>query len=99
MARWWRTPAPRRGSVARWRSDRPAKVRSYCTDQDATGFEHRAPTTPERAAEIIIRGMRSNRKRTIVGSDARLLMIAGRLFPMATLHLATREWRQTQRRR
>ena len=40
-----------------------------------------AATTPERAAEIIVRGIKSRKSRIVIGSDARLLSFFARLFP------------------
>lgn len=40
-----------------------------------------AATTPEQAAETIVRGIKARRARIIIGSDAKLLSIFARLFP------------------
>lgn len=44
-------------------------------------FNSIAATTPEKAAAVIIRGMRKSKVRVLIGSDARLLDIIQRLFP------------------
>ncbi len=38
-------------------------------------------TTPEQAAEIIVNGIKTRNPRILVGADARLLSLIGRLFP------------------
>lgn len=38
-------------------------------------------TTPEQAAEIIVNGIKTRNPRILIGSDARLLSLIGRLFP------------------
>lgn len=38
-------------------------------------------TTPERAAEIIVGGIKARSPRILIGSDSRLLSLIGRLFP------------------
>ncbi len=40
-----------------------------------------AATTPERAAEIIVKGIKSRRTRIVIGNDAKLLSIFARIFP------------------
>jgi short-subunit dehydrogenase len=40
-----------------------------------------AATTPEQAAETIVKGIKSRKSRIIIGSDARLLSFFARLFP------------------
>ena len=40
-----------------------------------------AATTPEQAAEIIVKGIKARRPRIVIGSDARLLSAFARLFP------------------
>lgn len=40
-----------------------------------------ARTTPEQAAEIIVKGIKARQSRIVIGSDARALSFFGRLFP------------------
>ncbi len=49
----------------------------------AAEFERMARTTPERAAQVILAGVRRNRSRILIGPDARLLHGLLRLFPVA----------------
>jgi hypothetical protein len=49
----------------------------------AARFEQYAALTPLEAADEILRGVRKNRARILVGRDARLLALLVRLFPVA----------------
>jgi short-subunit dehydrogenase len=55
--------------------------------EDAEYFERRARTSPERAAEVIVRGIERGRARIYVGEDAWVLAIARRLAPRLTLRM------------
>lgn len=44
-------------------------------------FDRTAKTTPEHAAHTIIKGIRSRKKRILIGQDAKLLDFVARLFP------------------
>lgn len=46
-------------------------------------FEKAAPTTPEQAAETIIRGMERSQHRVLIGPDARMIDWVTRLFPVS----------------
>ena len=46
-----------------------------------SGFDQIARTTPEKAAETIVNGIIKNKKRILIGFDARLVDWAQRLFP------------------
>lgn len=46
-----------------------------------TNFNENAPTTAEEAADTILRGVVRNKRRIIVGKDARKMDIISRLFP------------------
>ncbi len=64
----------------------------YCThdDQKKTHdevielFNKSAITTSDRAARIIISGIKKNKKRLIIGIDAKFLCFVSRLFPVTT---------------
>jgi NAD(P)-dependent dehydrogenase (short-subunit alcohol dehydrogenase family) len=49
----------------------------------AAEFEKNAPTTPEQAAETIIRGMERRQHRVLIGSDAKFIDWMVRLFPVS----------------
>lgn len=49
----------------------------------AAEFEKSAPTTPEQAAETIIRGMERRQHRVLIGSDAKFIDWMVRLFPVS----------------
>ncbi|MCL6270225.1 SDR family NAD(P)-dependent oxidoreductase [Sansalvadorimonas sp. 2012CJ34-2] len=51
-------------------------------DKAAQRFEEMATISPERAAQVIINGILSNRKRIFIGPDTRLIDIASRLLPV-----------------
>ena len=40
-----------------------------------------AKTTPEKAAEVIIKGIKSKNPRILIGSDARQISLVQRMFP------------------
>lgn len=52
-------------------------------DRETVGrrFEQLARTTPEQAARAIIEGVRNNRRRVLIGTDARIIDLVQRLFP------------------
>lgn len=60
------------------------------TDLGATqrAFEKAFRTTPEAAAETILRAVRRNKRRVLVGADARAIDLVQRLFPAAYQRLA-----------
>jgi len=45
-------------------------------------FEKAARTTPEQAAEVIVRGMERGQHRVLIGADARFIDLVVRLFPV-----------------
>lgn len=51
-------------------------------DQMNANFDDNAPTTPERAAEIILNGTAKGKRRIIVGPDASFMQLWNRLFPV-----------------
>ena len=50
-------------------------------EQLVADFEKAAATTPEQAAGAIIRGIEKNKRRVLIGRDARIVDIVARLFP------------------
>ena len=50
-------------------------------EEMGAGFDAEASTTADQAAAIIIRGMLKNKRRILVGTDAKVLSLAARLFP------------------
>ena len=50
-------------------------------EEMGAGFDAKASTTADQAAAIIIRGMLKNKRRILVGTDARVVSLAARLFP------------------
>jgi NAD(P)-dependent dehydrogenase (short-subunit alcohol dehydrogenase family) len=51
-------------------------------EEIAEGFERIARTSPERAAEVIVAGVRRGKRRVIVGPDAHALSLLQRLLPV-----------------
>lgn len=51
-------------------------------EQMNANFDDNAPTTPERAAEIILGGTAKKKRRIIVGGDAKFMQFWNRLFPV-----------------
>jgi short-subunit dehydrogenase len=48
----------------------------------ATRFDNVARTTPEQAAERIVRGILRNEKRILIGADAKVLALLQKLSPV-----------------
>jgi butyryl-CoA dehydrogenase len=64
------------------RSARMQEVEGGATrDEMADQFERMARTTPERAARVILEGVLRNRRRVLIGADARIIDWMQRLFP------------------
>jgi NAD(P)-dependent dehydrogenase (short-subunit alcohol dehydrogenase family) len=57
-----------------------------------TIFEQNARTSPDQAAERILRGIRRNEKRILIGGDARFLDRLQRLFPVRYWNIIGRVW-------
>lgn len=53
-------------------------------------FDKVAKTTPERAAEVIVAGIRSNNTRILIGQDAYAISLISRLFPKRYLRIIER---------
>ncbi len=58
----------------------------------AARFDKLAKTTPEQAAERILRGIKANEKRILIGGDAYLLDRLQRLFPVKYWEIMSRLW-------
>lgn len=65
-------------------NDASAQQASFLLQQKAS------PTSPEQAARRIVRGIRRNKKRILIGPDAWILDFFYRLFPTLTLKLVHR---------
>jgi len=61
-------------------------------DDVITRFEQTARTTPDAAADRILRGIRRNEKRILIGGDARFLDRLQRLFPVRYWNIIGRVW-------
>ena len=46
------------------------------------GFDKMAITSPEKAAEVILKGAAKKKRRILIGGDARFISIVSRLFPV-----------------
>lgn len=68
-------------------------------DRVVGGFDRLARTSPERAARRVVRGIKNDKKRILIGFDARLLDLAQRLFPVASQRLIVRRARAARSRR
>jgi short-subunit dehydrogenase len=69
-----------------------AGVGNFNRSEAVAGFEKMAPTTPEQAAERILRGILRDEKRILIGGDARLLDRLQRLAPVGYGRLLQRVW-------
>lgn len=56
-------------------------VQQTVKEETASGFDRLARTTPDRAAEVILAGIRKNKGRILIGTDAKILDIIQRLMP------------------
>lgn len=72
-----------------------ANAQSVKTSLEEGHFEKLAPTTPEQAAERIVRGIERNEPRILIGSDAGAMERLQRLFPVRYWRLLRplMEWR------
>ncbi len=59
-------------------------------DQGAKLFDRIAKTTPEVAADVIVKGIKSNEPRILIGKDAKAISIISRLFPRRYLSILER---------
>lgn len=73
-----------------------SKNSRYTSSEDHAGFERRALTTPQRAARVIVSGLKRRRRRIFVGVDARLMAAARRVSPQGVLRLVTWGWRRVE---
>jgi short-subunit dehydrogenase len=58
--------------------------------QGAKFFDKVAKTSPEKAAEVIVDGIKSRNPRILIGTDARLISMFARLFPKNYLRIIER---------
>jgi len=67
-------------------------VRSGRNLSEAEGdrFQRAARTSPERAAEVIVAGLKRDRPRILVGADAAVMAAMKRLLPISSVRLAGR---------
>lgn len=56
-------------------------VQQTVREEAASGFDRLARTTPDRAAEVILAGIRKNKGRILIGTDAKILDLIQRLMP------------------
>lgn len=54
------------------------------------GFDKVAITSPEKAADIILRGTAAKKRRVIVGGDAKMIQIISRIFPQSYARILRR---------
>ena len=59
-------------------------------DQAAKFFDKVARTSPETAADVIVRGIKAGNPRILIGADARGISVISRLFPVRYLRLMER---------
>ncbi len=64
-----------------------AKTPADYKQQGAEFFEQVARTTPERAADLIVRGVKAENPRILIGSDAHAINYISRLFPKKYLRI------------
>ncbi len=87
-------------NIARAARMAPDLVGSYMAnhDQGRRGFEKMFTTPPEKAVQVILRGIDRDRRRILVGLDARVLDLLQRLFPVGYQHLLAKVTRRRNAR-
>jgi short-subunit dehydrogenase len=68
----------------------------HFTEEDIAEFERVARATPDRAARIVIAGMKKRKRRLYVGAEARIMAALKLLFPMGSVALLGRLWRRRE---
>ncbi|HUD50601.1 SDR family NAD(P)-dependent oxidoreductase [Parvibaculum sp.] len=66
-------------------------VQTTVREEAASGFDRLARTTPDRAAEVIVAGIKKNKGRILIGMDAKILDIIQRLMPASYGRLLFRQ--------
>lgn len=66
-------------------------VQTTVREEAASGFDRLARTTPDRAAEVIVTGIKKNKGRILIGMDAKILDIVQRLMPASYGRLLFRQ--------
>lgn len=66
-------------------------VQTTVREEAASGFDRLARTTPDRAAEVIIAGIKKDKGRILIGVDAKILDIIQRLMPASYGRLLFRQ--------
>ncbi len=56
-------------------------------------FDKIARTSPEQAAQVIIRGLKKKKKRILIGRDARFLAVLQRLFPVGYARIVRAQYK------
>jgi short-subunit dehydrogenase len=51
-------------------------------DRLKNNFDKLARTSPEKAAQVILRGLKKKKKRILIGNDAKVLSLMQRIFPV-----------------
>ena len=59
-------------------------------EQGANFFDKVARTSPEAAADVIVKGIKSRNPRILIGPDARMIDLIARLFPLKYLNVLER---------
>lgn len=72
---------------------RPGKTPTH--DSTARQFEKLARTPPERAAQVIVRGMQQKKSRVLIGVDAHVIDWMQRMFPVGYQVFSRRQMRKT----
>lgn len=82
------------GTKLRFTSVHPGGIKTniansakHMTEKNASKFNKLAATTPERAAKIIINGIKKNKEKILVGPDAYIMTILKRLLPNWSVRL------------
>lgn len=60
---------------------RSARVKAEARDKLVTDFDKMARTSPEQAAETIMRGVYEKKRRVLIGADAHAISLLSRLMP------------------
>lgn len=76
-------------------SDSVKEVTGADDKETLAEFERMFITTPETAAKVILKGVKKNKRRVLIGNDARMFDLVVRLFPTGYQKLFTKaiQWR------
>ncbi len=67
----------------------------HVSDKAADSFNKIAMTSPDKAAKIMIKGVKRNKEKIFVGQDAQFMQLLKRAFPQMAIHLPNKLMKNT----